>query len=80
MRGSMLLKFRSSIKLSSKFKKVYNFLLARNTVAMTTATPISEGSVAVVVIVAAALTSETTYQVKLVGVDNTQLVFSVKAD
>ena len=51
-----------------------------DTVAMTTATPIVEGAVAVVVIDAAALTAGTTYQVKLVGVDNTQLVFSVKAD
>lgn len=42
--------------------------------------PIAEGSVAVVVIDGGALTSGTTYQVKLVGVDNTQLVFSVKAD
>lgn len=79
-RGGMLLKNRSSIKLSSKFKKVYNFLPARNTVVMTTATPIVEGAVAVVVIDMAALTAGTTYQVKLVGVDNTQLVFSVKAD
>jgi hypothetical protein len=51
-----------------------------DTVAMTTATPIVEGAVAVVVIDAATLTAGTTYQVKLVGVDNTQLVFSVKAD
>ncbi len=51
-----------------------------NTVAMTTATPIAEETIATVVIDAAALTSGTTYQVKLVGVDNTQLVFSVKAD
>ena len=50
-----------------------------DTVAMTTATPIVEGAVAVVVIDAAALTAGTTYQVKLVGVENTQLVFSVKA-
>jgi hypothetical protein len=47
---------------------------------MTTTTPIVEGAVAVVVIDMAALTARTTYQVKLVGVDNTQLVFSVKAD
>ncbi len=78
-RGGMLLKNRSSIKLSSKFKKVYNFLPARNTVVMTTTT-IVEGAVAVVVIDMAALTARTTYQVKLVGVDNTQLVFNVKAD
>ncbi len=51
-----------------------------DTVAMTTATPIVEGSIATVVIDAAALTSGTTYQVKLVGVDNTQIVFSIKAD
>ncbi len=60
---------------------MYNFLPARNTVVMTTATAIVEGgAVAVVVIDTAALTAGTTYQVKLVGVDNTQLVFSVKAD
>jgi len=51
-----------------------------DTVAMTTATPITEGSVATVVIDATALSSGTTYEVRLVGVDNTQLVFSVKAD
>ena len=51
-----------------------------DTVAMTTATPIAEGSIATVVIDATALTSGTTYQVKLVGVDNTQIVFSIKAD
>ena len=51
-----------------------------DTVAMTTATPILEGSIATVVIDATALTSGTTYQVKLVGVDNTQIVFSIKAD
>ncbi len=49
-------------------------------VAMTTATPIAEGSIATVVIDATMLTSGTTYQVKLVGVDNTQIVFSIKAD
>ena len=43
-------------------------------------TVITESSVAEVVIDAGALTSGTTYEVKLVGVDNTQLVFSVKAD
>jgi len=51
-----------------------------DTVAMTTATPITEGSISTVVIDATALTSGTTYQVKLVGVDNTQIVFSIKAD
>ncbi len=51
-----------------------------DTVAMTTATPILEGSIATVVIDATALTSGTTYQVKLVGVDNTQIIFSIKAD
>ena len=51
-----------------------------DTVAMTTATPITEGSIATVVIDATALTSGTTYQVKLVGVDNTQIIFSIKAD
>ena len=51
-----------------------------NTIAMTTATPIAEGAIGTVVIDATALTSGTTYQVKLVGVDNTQLVFSIKAD
>ena len=51
-----------------------------DTVAMTTATPIAEGSIATVVIDATALTSGTTYQVKLVGVDNTQIIFSIKAD
>ncbi len=51
-----------------------------NTVAMTTPTAISEGAVATVVIDAGTLDSGTTYEVKLVGVDNTQLVFSIKAD
>lgn len=51
-----------------------------NSVAMTTATPIGEGAVALVAIDASSLTAGTTYEVKLVGVDNTQLVFSVKAD
>ena len=51
-----------------------------NTVDLDTATPITEGSVGNVVIDATALTSGTTYEVKIVGVDNTQLVFSVKAD
>ena len=45
-----------------------------------TPTPITEGAIATVVIDATALTSGTTYQVKLVGVDNTQIVFSIKAD
>ncbi len=44
------------------------------------ATPILEGTVATVVIDGGSLTSGTTYSVKLVGVDNTQIVFSVKAD
>ena len=51
-----------------------------DTVPLTTATPITEGSIATVVIDATALTSGTTYQVKLVGVDNTQIIFSIKAD
>jgi hypothetical protein len=51
-----------------------------NTVALTTPTPIAEGSVETVAIDAAALTAGTTYEVRLVGVDNTQLVFSIKAD
>ena len=51
-----------------------------DTVAMTTATPIAEGSITTVVIDATALTSGTTYQVKLVGFDNTQIIFSIKAD
>ncbi len=49
-------------------------------VAMTTPTPITQGSVAVVEITTGALTAGTTYEIKLVGVDNTQLVFSIKAD
>ncbi len=48
--------------------------------AMTTPTAITQGSVALVEITTGALTAGTTYEVKLVGVDNTQLVFSVKAD
>jgi hypothetical protein len=51
-----------------------------DTVPMTTATPIAEGSIATVVIDAPALTSGTTYKVKLVGIDNTQIIFSIKAD
>ncbi len=51
-----------------------------NGVAMTTATPITEGSVATVVITNWGMNSGSTYEVRLVGVDNTQLVFSVKAD
>jgi hypothetical protein len=51
-----------------------------DTVPMTTATPIAEGSIATVVIDATALTSGTTYKVKLVGIDNTQIIFSIKAD
>ena len=43
-------------------------------------TPIAQGAVAVVVIDGGSLTAGTTYSVKLVGVDNTQIVFSVKAD
>jgi len=49
-------------------------------VAMTTPTAITQGSVALVEITTGALTAGTTYEVKLVGADNTQLVFSVKAD
>ena len=44
------------------------------------ATPILEGAVATVVIDAGSLTAGITYEVKLVGMDNTQIVFSVKAD
>jgi hypothetical protein len=52
-----------------------------NTVALTTsATPITEGAVATVVLTKGGLDSGSTYEVRLVGVDNTQLVFSVKAD
>ncbi len=51
-----------------------------NTVAMTTQTTIVEGAVATVVIDASSLTSGMTYEVRMVGIDNTQLVFSVKAD
>ena len=51
-----------------------------NTVAITTATPITEGAVGTVVITKGGLDSGSTYEVRLVGVDNTQLVFSVKAD
>lgn len=51
-----------------------------NTIAMTTATPIAEGAVATVVITKGGLDAGSTYEVRLVGVDNTQLVFSVKAD
>ncbi len=50
------------------------------TVVLSTATPIAEGAVGTVVIDAASLSSGTSYQVKLVGVDNTQVVFTVKAD
>ena len=45
-----------------------------------TTTPIAEGAVATVVITKGGLNAGSTYEVKLVGVDNTQLVFSVKAD
>jgi hypothetical protein len=51
-----------------------------NTVALTTATAIDQSSVATVVITKGGLDPGTTYEVKLVAVDNTQLVFSVKAD
>ena len=47
---------------------------------MTNYIPIAEGAVALVEIDANSLTAGTTYKVKLVGVDNTQIVFSVKAD
>jgi hypothetical protein len=49
-------------------------------VALTTATPIGEGSVAEIVMTQWSISSGTTYEVKLVAIDNTQLVFSVKAD
>jgi archaellum component FlaG (FlaF/FlaG flagellin family) len=50
-----------------------------------TPTPIPEGSVGTVTIDTAAtalidLIAGTTYEVKIVGVDNTQIVFSMKAD
>jgi hypothetical protein len=50
-----------------------------------TPTPIPEGSVGTVTIDTAAtalidLIAGTTYEVKIVGVDNTQIVFSIKAD
>ncbi len=48
-------------------------------VALTTPTAITQGSV-VFVEIANAGVSGTTYEVKLVAVDNTQLVFSVKID
>ena len=51
-----------------------------NTVDLDTPTPITQGSVGTVVIDATALTAGNTYEVKIVGVDNTQIVFSVKAD
>ncbi len=51
-----------------------------NAVALTTATAIDQSSVATVVITKGGLDPGTTYEVKLVAVDNTQLVFSVKAD
>jgi hypothetical protein len=48
-------------------------------VALTTPTAITQGSVVFVEIANAGI-SGTTYEVKLVAVDNTQLVFSVKID
>ena len=45
-----------------------------------TTTPIAEGAVATVVITKGGLNAGSTYEVRLVGIDNTQLVFSVKAD
>ena len=45
-----------------------------------TTTPIAEGTVATVLIIKGGLNAGSTYEVRLVGVDNTQLVFSVKAD
>jgi len=47
---------------------------------LSTATPIAENTVVEVVITKGGLDPGTTYEVKLVGVDNTQIVFSVKAD
>jgi hypothetical protein len=49
-------------------------------VVLTTATPIAQGDVETVVITAWTVESGTTYEVRLVAIDNTQLVFSVKAD
>lgn len=55
-----------------------------NTVAITTATPITQGSVATVDIDTTLdsidLIGGTTYEVRLVGIDNTQIVFTVKPD
>lgn len=51
-----------------------------NSIAISTATPIRQGAVATVVITKGGLDSGSTYEVRLVGVDNTQLVFSVKCD
>lgn len=51
-----------------------------NTVDLSTATAIDQSSVATIVITKGGLDPGTTYEVKLVAVDNTQLVFSVKAD
>jgi hypothetical protein len=48
--------------------------------ALTTDTPIGQNEVVEVVITTGGLDSGTTYEVRLVGVDNTQLAFSVKAD
>jgi len=48
-------------------------------VALTTPTGIAQGSVVYVEITNTGV-SGTTYEVKLVGVDNTQLVFSIKVD
>jgi hypothetical protein len=51
-----------------------------STVVISTATPIAEGAVVPVVLQSWGMSSGTTYQVRIVGVDNTQLTFSVKAD
>ncbi len=50
-----------------------------NGVDLTTATPIGQGEVALVEVANTGV-SGTTYEVKLVGSDNTQIVFSVKVD
>lgn len=47
---------------------------------LTTDTPIAQNEVVEVKITKWGLTAGTTYEVRIVGVDNTQLAFSVKAD
>ena len=49
-------------------------------VILSTPTAIAEGSVATVVMTKGGLDSGSTYEVRMVGIDNTQITFSVKAD